>query len=142
LKKVISNNKKKEKDLEKSNTSDNIRFRTHIAKRKIYTETEKTELQIEGNEPKTNNRTNNTIDTNNRAGKNKYTLLKRMNDKRKKRLLIKYILKLSEKNESIIKQYLIKWKNKIQNRTIKKDEDDKPEIKATVFKRTITYKKK
>ena len=37
---------------------------------------------------------------------------------------------------------MIRWKNKIQNRTIKEDDDEKPEPKKPVFKRTITYNKK
>ena len=135
---IYANSKKKEKENEKINIIDNIKNRTQIPKRKFYTKIETNELQIEGNEPKANNRT---IDTNNRAGKDKYILLKKMNEKRKKRILIKYILKLTEKNEEIIKQYLIRWKNKIKNKTIKKEDEEKPEPKKTVFKRTITYNK-
>ena len=64
-------------------------------------------------------------------------LLNKMNEKRKKKLLIKYIIKIIENNDEFLKQYLIKWKNNSQINNKNKDETNN--IKIT--NRKIIYMK-
>ena len=130
-KKQTYNNINKEKEFETIITSSTIvHHKTHIPKRKFYPN--KNEFQKENIEINQNKK-NLTID---QQPKRMDILLNKMDEKRKKKLLIKFIRKISENKEEVLKDFFKKWKNNFKD----KINDDINNIKVKK-KRLITNTK-
>ena len=108
-----------------------VHHKTHIPKRKYNLIKEFQKENIEEEKPK-----HLTIS----KPKKMDILLNKMSEKRKRKLLIKYIIKTSEKNEEVLKFYLNIWKNNNKNKNLNKDKDETTIIN-TKNKRIITTKK-
>ena len=124
----IYDNKGKEYDTIITSTT-KVHHKTHIPKRKHYPI--KSDFQIENIEKE--KQKNLTIS----KPKTIDIFLNKMNEKRKRKLLIKYIIKINEKNEEILKKYLNIWKNDNENNCIHEENEDLNIIK-TKNKKTIT----
>ena len=125
---------KKGKEFETITTT-TIHYKTHIPKRRLISQ-KSSDFQNEKIEIKEKKK-NLTIDHANRMD----ILLNKMNEKRKRKILIKYIIKLTEIENEFLKQYFNKWKINIQNKNNnnKKRVKDEISIVKTTNKRIITY---
>ena len=124
----IYDNKGKEFDTIIASTT-KVHHKTHIPKRKHYPI--KSDFQIENIEKE--KQKNLTVN----KPKKIDIFLNKMNEKRKRKLLIKYIIKINEKNEEILKKYLNIWKNDNESNNIYEESEDLNIIK-TKNKKIIT----